>query len=314
MNIMYSCNDTYVPQTVVSLVSLFENNKHTDITIYLVTDQIQAINIKKISEIIMQYGGSMREYSIKDVIPENLIDDANRHPKTIYAKLFMEKFIDQDRFLYLDSDTIVDASIEEMYHHEMKGKVIAGVRMPYSENLRENMNILGGDYICDGIVLFNLKLWREEQKEKECIKYIKRNYGMPKMLSEETLNYVCQNEIDILPPSYNVMPHLLFFKEIHIKSIFQADHYYHIQEISAAKQAPIIIHFLNELYDRPWNKGCKHPYAAKYQTYYESAFQKRLVKSAGTIGKKTKITKFAYHLLPFQIFLKLYHSLRHEFI
>ena len=48
MNIAYSCNDYYVPQTGISMISLFENNKEVDdICVYLISKDISKENVER---------------------------------------------------------------------------------------------------------------------------------------------------------------------------------------------------------------------------------------------------------------------------
>ena len=55
MNVVYACNDSYVIQTGISIISLLENNKDNDICIYFFGDKISDKNKKIITSIVEKY-------------------------------------------------------------------------------------------------------------------------------------------------------------------------------------------------------------------------------------------------------------------
>lgn len=315
MNIMYSCNNGYVMQTIVSMVSLFENNQNTSIVIYLIEDQIEHKNIQDIIRIVEQYGNKIIVLPIEELIPKDLIGTNYRHPHTIYAKLFLQNIEGINRLLYLDSDTIIYSSLEELYNIELEEEeVVAGVSMPYSRRLKEKMGIIGYPFICDGIVMIDVDKWKKNRYQERCVDYINEHAGNPPMLSEGTINYICKGHIKIVSPKYNLMPHILFFKAQEIEKVFKADNYYTAKEIEYAKKNPVIIHFLEELYERPWNKGCWHPKKSEFKRYYEMIYDEKLKKGKTSLPITVMITKTAYKLLPFNLFLWLYHRVNHDFL
>lgn len=315
MNIMYSCNNGYVMQTIVSLVSLFENNQNIRIVIYLIADQIDKMNIQLITKIVEEYGNEIVILSIENLVPKEIIGGSHRHPNTIYSKIFAQSIMEIDRFIYLDSDTIVCSSLEELYNIELDEEdVVAGVGMPYSRHLKEKMGIKEEQFICDGIVLMDMDKWRKKKFQDRCVEHLNKYDGNPPMLSEGTINYACQGHIKIVSPKFNLMPHMLFFKTQDIKKIFKADNYYTVEEIEYAKKNPVIIHFLGELYERPWNKGCSHPKKKEFIRYYDMVFKQKLIKGKSSLPATTMITKTAYKLLPFNLYLLLYHKVSHDFL
>ena len=315
MNIMYSCNNGYVMQTIVSMVSLFENNQDTSIVIYLIEDQIDNKNIRYITKIVEKYKNKLIVLPIERLIPADLIRANHRHPHTIYAKLFLQNIEEINRILYLDSDTIVCSSLEELYNIDLdEEEVVAGVSMPYSYRLKERMGIIDYPYICDGIVMIDADKWKKNRYQERCVEYINRHAGNPPMLSEGTINYICKGHIKIVSPKFNLMPHMLFFKAQEIKKIFKTDSYYSAEEIEFAKNTPVIIHFLEELYERPWNKCCWHPKKGEFKKYYETVFTRKLKKGKPSLPVTVLITKIAYKLLPLHLFLWLYHRVNHDFL
>ena len=75
-------------------------------------------------------------------------------------------------------------SLECLCQRNMDNEIIAGVLMPYSKKIKKEINLnLDDSYICDGVVLFNLRKWKEENLSEYCRNYIDKYNGNPPMPS-----------------------------------------------------------------------------------------------------------------------------------
>jgi lipopolysaccharide biosynthesis glycosyltransferase len=303
--VVYSCNDFYIYQTTVSMVSLIKHN--SDVKIYLISDHISLDNIKLMECTLEKYNQKVKVICADNVLNNLYLDQKDRHPRTIYTKLFLDSIIEEPKLLYLDSDTIVTGSLEKLYQRSMDNEIIAGVLMPYSKKIKNDSNLNFNDkYICDGVVLFNMRRWKAEKISEACRNYINKYNGNPPMLSEGTLNYVCRHGIGILKPEFNVMPSMLMYSGDQIRRLFKSTVYYTDRELEVIRTKYIIIHFMNELYERPWFKPSRHPLREAYIEIEKEAFGGKTIKPSA-ISKHTLLTAWLAEHLPFTIFLKLYH-------
>ena len=306
VNVVYACNDTYVRQTIVSMVSVVKHNPGA--RLYLVSDGISAENQNLIKTVLGKFHTPIRGIELKDVLPDISFGESGRHPWTIYAKLFLDSVIPEKRVLYLDSDVVVAGSLEPLFFKNLYGAPVAGVLMPYSSKTKQRVFCKPGvPYLCDGIVLFDLEQWKEQKNAAACISYIREHQGRPPMLSEGTLNHVCGSKVVILPPKYNVMPSMLMYNLKQIKMLFRPDRYYDDQdEFNEAKRCPVMIHFMNELYDRPWCEASDHPLKNYYLEIEQQVFGENQLQES-TIPAHTERTKWLQKHLPFPVFAALYH-------
>lgn len=304
--VIYSCNDAYIKQTIVSIVSLLKTNPYP-MDILVISDELSQGNKRIINEKMKEYGQAVKFLEFIELTKKIEKNEKERHPRTIYAKLFLESQVHEGKVIYLDSDTVVLGNLEELWQRDMSNEYVAGVQMPYSAKIKKNLGIdENGAYLCDGIVVLNLELWKRDHLGEKCIEYIERYQGNPPMLSEGTLNYVCQKKIGILQPSYNVMPQMFFYKGDQIKKLFEAtDVYYHAEMLEEAKKAPIIVHYINELYSRPWQEPCDHPMKDEYRNLYKKVFQIDSYEKKH-IDFHIRFIKFCYKVLPFTLYCKLY--------
>lgn len=306
INVVYACNDAYVRQTIVSMISVLKHNQ--EVKFYLIQDGVSEAHQVEIRNRIMLYQTELHIVNIVEVLPKALyLSEKDRHPRTIYAKLFLNHIVMEDRVLYLDSDVLVEGSLKPLFARNMERELAAGVLMPYSVKLKKRVNApLGQPYICDGVVLVNMELWREEHKADECMAYIDSNAGKPPMLSEGVLNHVCEGRMGVLEPKYNLMPSMIMYSLKQLQQLFSADYYYQDEEMmETARTKPVGIHFMNELYNRPWCEPCDHPYKKAYHMLETEIFGEREYKKQD-LAFHTRMTKKLVRYLPFSVFRTLY--------
>lgn len=303
--VVYACDNNYMKQTIISMISLLKSNCYP-IEFWIVSDGLSDENRELLLDKTAEYERTVQFLDIESVLNGVVLSGEGRHPRTIYAKLFLSKWVHRERVLYLDSDTVVTGELEELWNRNMKNELVAGVLMPYSNELKSKMNLdFPSPYLCDGIVLFNLQLWRESRSEQKCKEYIARCEGCPPMQSEGTLNFVCQGKMGVLKPRYNLMPQMLFYTAKQIQKLFQAEKYYCEAEIIEARENPAIIHFINELYNRPWYEPCDHPRKETYQRIEAEIFGE-CTHIKQNISKRTRLTKRLFFSLPFPLFAFIY--------
>ena len=311
LNVMYSCNNQYIIQAAVSMISLFENNRDfQEINIYFIEDNLSESDKDLLRKVTYDYNRQIYLYSLTQICNGLHLNTKARHPNTIYSKIFTGFVTKADKIIYIDCDTIINGSLYELYNEDISDYLIGGVMMPYSNNIKTKLGLNACDaYICDGFVLFNLIKWRKGNIEEKCVDYINKCQGSPLMLSEGTINYVCKGKIKILPPKYNLMSHMILMKRSQIMKLFDVRIYYDEKELSEAKIQPVVIHFLNELYIRPWYINSDHPYKKYYLRYLDYLPQKEALGN-GKLSKRTMLTRLLFKILPFSIFNALYHLIK----
>ena len=208
INISYACNEAYMEQTTVSMLSLFENCSVPDqLHIYFVDMGISDTSKKDLKTLVEGYGSKLSIIPFEDIAYDlNISENTGRHIKSVYAKLFYGRFQDIDKIIYLDSDIVIAGDIKDIWDVDLKGKVIAGVETLHSVEDNKRIGYSATDRaINDGMVVMDLEKWRGEKILEKCLAYIAENNGEPPVLSEGTINAVCKDKILIVHPRYNLM-------------------------------------------------------------------------------------------------------------
>ncbi|MBR4486108.1 hypothetical protein IKS57_01895, partial [bacterium] len=102
---------------------------------------------------------------------------------------------------YIDTDTIINGNIEELWNIDLKDNVIAGVHEGGEWNKHLNTYGMNDTYINSGVLLMNLKAIREEKLDDSMIYLLNHNhYWFP---DQDVINLVCRNRVYQLENIYN---------------------------------------------------------------------------------------------------------------
>lgn len=308
INIAYACNEAYIVQTGISMLSLFENNKKIEeIVIYFIDMGTTEESKNDLKEIAREYNRKLIIIPFSDWENELPVDSTGRHIKSVYAKIFFGRIKEIDRILYIDSDTVIVDDLQELWDTKMGICAIAGVQTVNTLAMRQKIELTKDDLVInDGIVLIDLALWRQYKYEKRCIEFIKKWNGNPPVLSEGTINAVCKDYIYKLDLKYNLTSMSKDYSAKEIKLISNAD-YYTQDEIEKAAAEPCIIHYVSGFHERPWCKNSTHPFKDEYLKYKKMSKWKDKPLEDGKLSKRTKFTARLHRILPTFLFCRLYH-------
>ena len=94
------------------------------------------------------------------------------------------------------------------------------------------------------------------------------------------------------------MSTMLVMNSYKIKKLYGTFSYYTEEELIYAKQSPKIVHYLNELFIRPWFRNSEHPKKLYYlQYYYMSPWKKERLKK-GKFNIKHRIHRYILQFFP----------------
>lgn len=277
MYVIYHSSDTFAEVTGVSMISLFENNKSADkIHVLYIQKGMTDANKAILTSIAKQYG---RELEFMDM--PNWSQKLNIELKSCkagwlgfgYNRLFLTEYIpeDVDRVLYLDSDTVIEGSLDELWNTDMDGYYLAAVDDCLSSKYRDIVGLTGeGNYCNAGMLLVNLNKWREDNITDAFIKMIYDNNGYFVFNEQSILNSMFSEKIKILPQKYNVNSLVYLFSRKELMRLRRPYNFpYSEDELKQARENPVITHFTGNFYvhRRPWVENSDHPHKEAYLKY-----------------------------------------------
>lgn len=311
IHVVYASDGFYFPYIYVSVKTLLENNKMDDVIVHYIQQNVETQQLEKLQELGISFKKTID--SIPFSIPEEFDEILPAYgvaSKTTYIKFwFASMFPDLDKVLYLDPDTLVLGSLREMYDTDLGDNLIGGVIecLPYYHRVASKMSD-SQSYINGGMVLCNLRQWRNMHFERLALERLKDtshnlNYD------QGVLNEICGSHIKLLDPKYNVLAEVFQFKNAQqIKHRYGFSYYYSQEQINNAINNPVIVHFTGFLYGKPMNLKCDHPFAAYFRKILEqSPIDYRFTNTA--LPTKVRIRKFIINHFPFTLYNAFEHFL-----
>lgn len=284
MNILYNLNDGFVPQVGAGIVSVCENNKDlTNIHFYILSYGIIEGNKKKLNKLVKKYKRNIDIIELDDL--NKYFDfnfDTNGWNPIVLSRLLLDKILPEslDKILYLDGDTIVRGSLEELWNMDLNGKTIGMSIEPTID--RKRIKILELDdkpYYNAGVLMVDLKRWRKIKAGDRIINYYKKYDGNLFANDQDAINGAMKNEIITISPKYNFYNIFNQYSYNFLKKQMKNSDYISKSMFEDAVNNPIIIHYLGE--ERPWREGNKHKYRDDYKKYLSMSYWKNIPDEKG---------------------------------
>lgn len=269
MNIAYSCDNAYIEQTGISLISVFENNKdEKEIVVYLISKGITKENIEILDSICKSYNRGLIVVKFEDICFDLPPCSVGRHLETIYAKVFFSRIEGLDKVLYLDSDVVVVGNLKPLWETDLSEKYMGVVETTYTKGKKALGIPRSTPFFNDGVVLVNVDYCRENNLISKVIEQVNAFGGNPPVLSEGVLNKICGQNVKYLSLRYNLISGNLYFGLYDYDYLFEQLHY-EKEDLIDSCENPVIVHYIAGFYNRPWCKKCTHPFKEFY-LYYKS--------------------------------------------
>ena len=270
MNILYTTDDGFCGKVGASIASLYETNQGEDVRVFVIGQDISPQNAGKFQQLAESYGRSISLIplgNLKEYFPFDF-DTLGWRP-VILARLVLDRILPEDitKILYLDGDTIVRRSLASLWRTDMKGAAVGACIEPTCSRKRKAaIGLTGMPYYNAGVLLIDLKAWREQDIGGRILAYYEQNGGKLFANDQDAINGSLAGEIFPLSVSYNY--HNTY--DIYSYRLLPRNCDYPVpsrQEIEKIRRNPHIIHFLGE--ERPWRKGCTHRFTEEYIGYLD---------------------------------------------
>lgn len=269
IEICLCADDRYMMPAGVCITSIFENNKDEKVRVHLITEGISKENEKKLRKTAERYQQQVEIHRV-DAEIFNDFPTTSQFSKAIYLRYLIPQILDEniEKALYLDCDIICDASLKKLWASDL-GDNYCGVCLdPHGDDIviRNRLNahqehLTSEDvYFNSGVLLFDVRKWREENLAHQLITFVDQNKDICNVYpDQDALNCLFVGKVKFLPLRYNVQEACLLKKKyLHLRD----DLYSTIYE---AVKNPCFIHFSSKM--KPWMPFCSHPWAYKFDIY-----------------------------------------------
>lgn len=249
--IAFATDNNYIPLVVV-LESLMRNaDSNTFYDIYVLIDDSF---FQKSQEYIEGYFDKYQErFSLKFINIGNVFDNAQSRYAEItrptFYRLALPDLLEEDKCIYLDTDTIIMSDMQELYNISLEKCYVAGVKhpgfilSPTKDSFCQMICLPSIEqYINAGVLVLNLKEMRKDNVVSKFLELIPKN--MP-VQDQDIINVVCYGKIAFISPKYNVMTQCADWRIEDYQNVYSE------VELREAWNKPCIIHYAN--IHKPWN-------------------------------------------------------------
>ncbi len=169
-----------------------------------------------------------------------------------YCKILVPELLRRypiDRVLYLDCDVIVLGDLTPIWQEDLRGYALAAVEDIGGQCRKKELSIPSSSpYFNAGVLMFNLRRWREEQLTDRVLAYAAEHGERLLFHDQDALNAVLHGEWLELPVEWNVQSNMLAANPRIV-----------------GPGGPIVVHYTGA--SKPWHYDNVHPYRSEYYRY-----------------------------------------------
>lgn len=302
MNIVYASNDNYARHLAVSLYSFLEHHREEEVLkVYILSMGLTEETRGRLETMAEGFGrqvdfielGSLKERFSYQV-------DTGGFDISIMARLFVGEVLPEsvDRILYLDCDTVVLGSLRSLWKTDLHLAVAAAVMEPtiYSE-VKEQIGLEQGEpYFNSGVLLIDLKRWREEKVQEQLLDFYGRKGGRLFAGDQDTINGGLKGRIKPLPPAFNFFTNYRYYRYNHLVRLSPVYGKISKEAFLKAKAHPVVLHYMGD--ERPWVAGNLNHYRLAYTRYLAKTPWRGAPKEKGK-----RLYMLLYHLMDYVTFI-----------
>lgn len=251
INVCLTCDNNYAQHAGVVIASILKNsNADERHHIYIIENNISAENKEKIYDLknIKNFDISFIPYN-KDYFKNfEDIKTTSYLPIASFFRLAIPSSIQNiDKIIYLDPDIIVNTSLSELYNTDITDYYCGGILDIGHKRLAKKIELKKNEfYVNSGVLLINLKKWRDDNVEEMFIEYAKNNSSKIHLGDQDIINKCFAGKILQLESKWNV-------QVVNYSSCSDYSGYFNI------------LHYTG--HSKPWKFGSYIPAKEHYFTY-----------------------------------------------
>lgn len=261
----------YTTQLETTIKSILYHNR--DVKIYILNQDIMPDWFRKPRKIARMLGSEIIDVKLPEQTVFQDWEKQDHISSIAYARFFIPEYVPEDKVLYLDSDLIVNTSLEKLFSIDLENRLLAAVKD--TDGITFNT----------GVLLINNEKWRQEKLKERLIeqsvvtiKEVKEGNFEHFNGDQTILNQVCSSQWLELNRIYNL----------------QVGHdivalYNNWQGHLAFHDKPVVIHFTT--FRKPWTTLIANRYRDLWWEFHDLEWTKVLQHHLGDFELSSSLDK-----------------------
>ncbi|MBR0226651.1 MAG: glycosyltransferase family 8 protein [Thermoguttaceae bacterium] len=210
IEVMLVCDENYGAFMATTMASILKNAAEDDsLRFHIVDCGLGNASLEAVEELKKLRPFDVVYYQHK--LPDYVYSIKTPFPAVVYHRLFAPTFLPEslDKILYLDVDIAVLASLRELWDASLDGVFAAAVtdRRIDEEHCRSIGIENKADYFNAGVLLMNLKKWREDDVVARLFEIIQEFEGRLFYADQDVLNiYASRYGLHLVSGDWNTNP------------------------------------------------------------------------------------------------------------
>ncbi len=204
--IAMALDDGYLYPTIVSITSMMENaKKDTVYDLYVMhPDDFSDDSKEKLNFL----GAKYKNCNIKLINMKkeyaSAIESGHITTPAYYRLSLSELLPDLDKILWIDGDTLIFDDLHEMYDLNVDNNYYLAYLDDKQGKPLEEFGLDDDEYVCDGVMVVNLKKLREDDMTSKFKNFIAQYNDKLTQHDQTVINAVCYGKIGVLPPRFGM--------------------------------------------------------------------------------------------------------------
>ena len=295
-HIALTIDNNFVRFCGVTMVSTMHNDIPSDICFHIVTDGLAPSDEAILRGLAEDRGSQIRFYTVPPKALEcyELRWEGQRLSKVVFFRCLLSSLLPDsvEKVIYMDCDMLVLQPLDKLWNTPLENFALAATPDSLEPNPKHPQRLCydtNYGYFNGGLLLINLKYWREHDIESKCREYYNLYPERILMNDQDLLNGLLYDKKVFVDICYNVQEGA--YRLPKDKSTDWQPPYIDML------LHPAILHYSSR---KPWQYHCMHPLRHLFFTYQD------MTPWAGQHPLNNLVARFHrfIHLLPYTLHLK----------
>lgn len=250
MNLLFCINRSFVPLLINCVNSILRCGGTAEYDAYILHSDLKQTDCRRIEAETEE--GITFHYVPVDADIFSGFPETKRYPTQIYYRLAAPLLLPKelDRILYLDVDTVIINSLEELYHTPFDGSYF--VACTHVKRFLTDVNKLrlgvrkDVSYVNTGVLLYNLTVLRENLRLEDIRDFAERRMQTFLLPDQDILTALYGDKVKLVDTMrYNLSDRIL--------ALHNADPRNEKLDLDWVRENGVVIHYCGK--NKPWNEN-----------------------------------------------------------